>query len=243
MGDAKRGRRRWGIFARPASPDRISVLWLGIVLAAAPTWADAPEVLPSAPIMPLGGEDDRPTTAWKQFCTRLPAECAIDPSEPETFTLTAANWALIKSINLRVNETIEQVTDQVHWGVNDRWDYPDDGKGDCEDIQLLKRKLLAAAGLPRRAMRMTVVIDSKDAGHAVLTVRTDRGDFILDNETDSVLPWDKTGYEFIKREGAEGMAWIALGGEQTRIVVASRSVSRRIGPRHRTAMRRTSRPR
>jgi predicted transglutaminase-like cysteine proteinase len=214
-------------FGRIAS----ALLWLGVVLAAAPTWADGPEVLPSAPIMPLGGEDDRPTTAWNQFCSRVPAECAIDSAEPETLTLTPANWALIRSINLRVNETIQQVTDQAHWAVNDRWDYPDDGKGDCEDIQLLKRKLLAEAGLPRRAMRMTVVIDRKDAGHAVLTIRTDRGDLILDNETDSVLPWDKTGYEFIKREGSAGMAWVALGGEQNRIVVASRSVSRTIGPR------------
>ena len=41
----------------------------------------------------------------------------------------------------------------------DRWDLPTTGYGDCEDMQLLKRKLLAERGLPRRAMRMTVVIN------------------------------------------------------------------------------------
>jgi len=61
--------------------------------------------------------------------------------------------------------------------------------GDCEDYQLLKRKLLVEAGLPRRAMRMTVVIDDIDEGHALLTVRTDAGDLILDNKVDAVLPW------------------------------------------------------
>ena len=203
------------------------LLCLGIVIAAPQGRADDVPSLPSAPEMPLGGGDDRPTTAWKDFCRRLPAECLIDLDEPEILTLTQANWSLLKSVNLRVNETITPITDLAHWGVSDRWDYPDDGKGDCEDIQLLKRRLLAEAGLPRRAMRMTVVVDSKDAGHAVLTVRTDRGDLILDNESDTVLPWNKTGYEFIKREGSDGPAWVALGGERSRIVVASRSATHR----------------
>ena len=42
-----------------------------------------------------------------------------------------------------------------------------------------------------------------------------------------MLPWNKTGYEFIKREGSDVTAWVALGGEQDRIVVASRSASRK----------------
>jgi predicted transglutaminase-like cysteine proteinase len=207
-----------------------ALVCLGLAMAAPQGRADGIEVLPSAPDMPLGGDDDRPTTAWKDFCRRLPAECEIDLGEPAVLSLTPAIWSLLKSVNLRVKYTIRPVTDQVHWGVSDRWDYPDDGKGDCEDIQLLKRRLLAEAGLPRRAMRMTVVIDRKDAGHAVLTVRTDRGDLILDNETDTVLPWNRTGYEFIKRESSDAMAWVALGGDQSRIVVASRSASHRVAP-------------
>ena len=59
-------------------------------------------------------------------------------------------------------------------------------------------------GLPRRAMRMTVVIDELGEGHAVLMVRTDQGDYILDNKTSSILPWDETGYVFIKRESQSG---------------------------------------
>ena len=41
-------------------------------------------------------------------------------------------------------------------------------------------------------MRMTVAIDDRREGHAVLMVRTDRGDFILDNKTDAVVAWHKT---------------------------------------------------
>ena len=93
----------------------------------------------------------------------------------------------------------------------DRWDLAEDGQGDCEDFQLLKRTLLAEDGLPRRALRMTVVIDEQDEGHAVLMVRTDRGDFILDNKRMSVLPWAQTGYVFVKRESQNGVGWVSLG--------------------------------
>ena len=61
--------------------------------------------------------------------------------------------------------------------------------GDCEDFQLLKRRMLVERGLSRRAMRMTVVIDELGEGHAVLTVRTDRGDYILDNKTSGGVAW------------------------------------------------------
>ena len=54
---------------------------------------------------------------------------------------------------------------------------------------------------------MTVVLDEAGAGHAVLLVRTDWGDLILDNERDIVLPWKQTGYTFIKREGSDEAAW------------------------------------
>ncbi len=58
-------------------------------------------------------------------------------------------------------------------------------------------------------------------------VRSDRGDFILDNSTDAVLAWDETGYRFIKREGSEDLAWVALGDDAAPAVVTSRSVARR----------------
>jgi predicted transglutaminase-like cysteine proteinase len=182
-----------------------------------------------AGVLPAGAGDAAPTAAWTAFCKRLPDECRIDTSEPTAIALTPAVSDLIAATNLLVNTTIKPMTDRQHWGVEDRWDFPDDGFGDCEDYQLLKRKLLTDAGLPRRAMRMTVVIDAEGDGHAVLTIRTDRGDLILDNKRDAVLAWNETGYEFIKREGADTAAWVALGGEPARTVVASRSVPKARG--------------
>jgi predicted transglutaminase-like cysteine proteinase len=164
----------------------------------------------------------RPTAAAAEFCRRLPSECRVDVSEPETIPLTPQNWLMITSVNRHVNASISGVSDQEHWGVEDRWDYPDDGKGDCEDIQLLKRKLLADTGLPRRAMRMAMVIDQDGAGHAVLLIRTDRGDLILDNRRDEVLAWHGTAYTFVKREGPQAFSWLSLNFQQAKVVVANR---------------------
>jgi predicted transglutaminase-like cysteine proteinase len=198
------------------------VLSQGRLTTPAKAQAEADAFLPRAPPLAISNEVAEPTAAWMSFCERLPAECAINQSEPEAISLTPDLWQTLASINERVNTTIKPISDQQHWGVVDRWDYPDDGSGDCEDIQLLKRKLLIEAGLPRRALRMTVVLDRAWAGHAVLMVRTNRGDFILDNEQRAILAWSETGYAFIKREGAEGRTWVTLSPHPAPIVTANR---------------------
>jgi predicted transglutaminase-like cysteine proteinase len=152
----------------------------------------------------------------------MPAECAVDTTEPAVIALDPALWRTIASVNRRVNARIRPITDQAHWGVVDRWEYPDDGFGDCEDFQLLKRRMLVERGLPRRALRMTVVIDDIGEGHAVLMVRTTRGDLILDNKTNVVLPAARTGYTFVKREGQESRAWVALNGGASPVATANR---------------------
>jgi predicted transglutaminase-like cysteine proteinase len=164
----------------------------------------------------------KPIAAWVTFCQSYAAECAVDRSEPARISLTAATWATIVAVNRRVNRSVEPMTDQDHLHVADRWDLAEDGIGDCEDFQLLKRHLLAQAGLPRRAMRMTVVIDEKGEGHAVLTLITDRGDLVLDNKTSAILPWHRTGYVFIKRESQDAVAWVSLGGVTSPVTTANR---------------------
>ena len=187
------------------------------VLAVSPALAGTPSPVTKLPpdasesLRPSG--EAGPTLAWVEFCDQLPRECAINASEPDAIPLTDDTWASLQEVNTHVNQTIAAVSDQDHWGVVDRWDYPDDGLGDCEDIQLLKRKLLVERGLPQRAMRMTVVIDEMGAGHAVMMVRTDRGDLILDNKRDAVLPWRQTGYVYVKGEGADGKAWVWFGDQ------------------------------
>ena len=69
-------------------------------------------------------------------------------AEPNSIELTPQVWKTIVSVNQRVNSSIKAVTDADHWGVVDIWGFPDDGQGDCEDFQLLKRRMLAEAACP-----------------------------------------------------------------------------------------------
>ena len=128
--------------------------------------------------------------------------------------------AQLQQVNQHVNSTIFEVSDLEQYGQEDVWTLPTSGKGDCEDYVLLKRKRLAEAGLPRRAMLVTVVIDEENAGHAVLMIRTDRGDFILDNKRNAILPWSQTGYVYVKRESQYRTGWTSLGGAQTPTVAS-----------------------
>lgn len=190
--------------------------------ATLPAQAQATGAIPVATAPADASGDARAPYAWSDLCRRSPAECRVDLREADRVEMTPKLWKTILAVNSRVNREIEAVTDEEHWGVVDRWDLPEDGKGDCEDFALLKRKRLAEAGVPRRAMPMTVVIDEENAGHAVLMIRTDRGDFILDNKRNAVLPWSQTGYVYVKRESQLRTGWTSLGGAQTSTVASVR---------------------
>jgi predicted transglutaminase-like cysteine proteinase len=193
-----------------------------IALGRGQAQAQALAALPAATPRAEAAGQTRPVQAWIKLCERDPQECAVNVNQSETITLTRQAWQALVSVNAKVNATIKPLTDEDHWGVADVWSLPTDGYGDCEDYQLLKRKLLVDAGLPRRALLMTVVIDEKGEGHAVLMARTDRGDLILDNKASSVLPWHQTGYIYVKREGQDGLAWTSLGGAMSPIATANR---------------------
>ena len=199
------------------------VLALGLTLVGA-TSAKAQQSagIPVASLPIAASGEARAPYAWNDFCRRTPSECRIELREADRVEMTPKLWKTIVAINGRTNREIEPVTDEEHWGVVDRWDIPEDGKGDCEDYALLKRKRLAEAGIPRRALLMTVVIDEENAGHAVLMVRTDRGDYILDNKRNAVLPWNQTGYVYVKRESQMQVGWTSLGGAQNPTVASVR---------------------
>jgi len=209
--------------ARPFSRSTLRFAAISLVLTATASMAQAQtgSILPgvSQPVARVGAA--KPIIGWIRFCEQNPAECAVDPDEPATIDLTAKHWETLNRVNQQVNGTIKAKTDMDHWGVEDVWDFAEDRYGDCEDYQLVKRKRLVEAGFPRRALRMTVVIDEEGAGHAVMMVRTSRGDFILDNKRNAVLPWNKTGYVYIKREGDQGTAWASLGGRTSPTMTAN----------------------
>jgi predicted transglutaminase-like cysteine proteinase len=184
-------------------------------VAAIAMLADAPRVRGLDRPLYIGlGETTRAPTGWIDFCGQLPRECSGGPTEPRDVVLTTAAWKALARINNWVNQKIKPMTDLEHWGVAEKWSYPDDGYGDCEDYVLLKRRLLMEAGWPREALLITVVRDRHGDGHAVLTVKTDRGEFILDNQNPNIVLWSDTGYRFVKRQSqADPNVWVSLGDQ------------------------------
>ncbi len=158
------------------------------------------------------GDIARPPIGWVEFCVDRPSECDVSPSSPRDAVLSGKAWKELVRINRHVNESIRPMTDLEHYGVVEKWAYPDDGYGDCEDYVLLKRRMLMEAGWPREALLITVVRDRQGDGHAVLTVKTKSGEYILDNQNENVVLWSESGYRFVKRQSqSDPNVWVSLG--------------------------------
>lgn len=160
---------------------------------------------------------------WIDFCRRYHGECDSGADTALDVNLTAKAMKTIREVNAWVNRNVEPISDEDHWGLVDRWDFPADGRGDCEDFALLKRRMLIEQGFPRQALLMTVVKDENNDGHAILTVKTNHGEFVLDNLVDEVKPWNATPYRFVKRQSQENQnVWVAIGAPVEASVTASR---------------------
>ncbi len=89
---------------------------------------------------------------------------------------------------------------------------------------LLKRRTLIEHGYPESTLLITVVRDENNEGHAVLTVRTDQGDFVLDNKRREVMRWADTPYTYRQaavREESAGLDLASAAGRRA----ANRGVS------------------
>ena len=182
--------------------------------------------LPSSTFAEVGAPTSIPY-GWVDFCGRRPEECGLGKLTPRDIHLTKqalGDPRQSQRLRQRRNRADQQSRSLGHDARP--LDYPTDGKGDCKVYALFKRKQLVDAGFPRSALLMTIVRDQDGEGHAVLTVKTDRGDFVLDNLTDEILPWNETGYRFIKRQAQDDPnVWLAMAGARPASPAATDSFS------------------
>ncbi len=150
------------------------------------------------------------------FCQQFAAECKIRSRNDAPPALTKKRWSDLVTVNSYANKTVQPVTDQDYYGVEEHWTYPRTF-GDCEDYALLKRYMLMQRGWPVSSLLITVVRQPNGDGHAVLTVRTDRGDFVLDNLENEIERWDRTPYKFLKRQSVTNSgAWSSIRDSRRR---------------------------
>ncbi len=163
----------------------------------------------SEPFMATGGRTTQPVGHY-EFCRRLPDECAVRTERLHPVELTRKLWKDIVQVNHAVNTSVAPRTDYEMWGREEYWSYPET-VGDCEDYVLEKRRRLMQAGVPASNLLVTVVRQPNGDGHAVLTVETHLGDFVLDNLEPLVLPWAETNYSFLKRQSSRNSGeWVSI---------------------------------
>ncbi len=164
-----------------------------------------------------------PPVGYVDFCGRGEAECQFHGGKVETLSVTSENWDQIEQINRFVNTVIRPASDMELYGKADYWTYPKDA-GDCEDYVLLKKRYLTELGFNADELLITVVLDEHNEGHAILTVVTAQGDYVLDNRRREILRWDDTGYKFLKRQSqANSNEWVSLQKSAPQVLVSTRA--------------------
>lgn len=117
------------------------------------------------------------------------------------------------ALTREVLESIRRVNSQVNRSIRPRNDPGPDvwtlgaSSGDCEDYVLSKRYALMRAGLPSSALRMAHVRTREGIDHAILIVKTDHDDLVLDNLVADVLPLNKVSYRIVAVSSADPMVW------------------------------------
>ncbi|MGP4666423.1 transglutaminase-like cysteine peptidase [Agrobacterium pusense] len=196
--------------------NRIVFILIAFIVGA---FAQQASASPAAVMRVIGKAN--PPIGHYEFCQTYQSECQPTSLDNGPMKLTEERWKTMLDVNYTVNTTITPMTDMEIYGVEERWAYPTT-VGDCEDFVLLKRKMLMNKGFSASNLLITVVLQPNGEGHAVLTVRTDRGDFVLDNMRNKVMSWSETEYTYLKRQDTanpgrwvkiqDGRATNAVGG-------------------------------
>ena len=102
---------------------------------------------------------------------------------------SASIFKMAKDVDKMMNKK-DYIIDQKNWGKSDYWETPVEFMkygGDCEDFAIAKYVALHALGVPESRMRLAIVQDlKKNMPHAILIVYTEKGPFVLDNQSQTM---------------------------------------------------------
>ena len=136
--------------------------------------------------------------AFTQFCLKYVQEC-----KPQRLVfrggplkLTDRRWAELEYVNRTVNSSIVPERNREGLG-GEKWLLAP-ALGDCNDYAVTKRHQLIARGWPARAVLLSEVVTVSGEHHLVAVVRTDGGDWVLDNLTDRIMPWSQRPYQWVR---------------------------------------------
>lgn len=161
--------------------------------------------------MPAGVLESADRQTAEAVAPVAPAEATAPSQPPKPAFLDKSQMKLVNTLNRDVNREVQKANDFDLYGLLEFWSLPRviDGKmyGDCEDYALEKRRRLLAAGVPAEAMSMAVAVTARGESHAVLLVRFESGDWVLDNLTPWATPWGDLNYRWIERQAPGSLEW------------------------------------
>ena len=129
----------------------------------------------------------------QDLCARFSWACARGG---QASVIPSSLLPTIRQVNSSVNRSVRSIEDSRQYGVPEHWALPTRRGGDCEDFALLKMRELIEQGVPANSLLLATALDRRGGSHAVLIVRTDQGDLVLDNLTNSIRDWRSTGCGF-----------------------------------------------
>lgn len=166
-----------------------------LVPASIPSYAN----VNSAPVrMSIEGSFNAPL-GYQLFCLTNPRYCRGGGASEVVYTDQLGT--LLQNVNVSVNRAISPRADRKDvWSVGV-------SQGDCEEYALAKRLELIRGGVPASAVRIAMAKTRSGEGHAVVVVRTNAGDLVLDNLTSKIRNWDETGLRWVAIAGANARSW------------------------------------
>ncbi|WP_193335488.1 transglutaminase-like cysteine peptidase [Devosia beringensis] len=148
--------------------------------------------------MVLEGSFDAPL-GYQLFCLTNPRHCRGGGASEVNYTDRLGE--MLQRVNSTINGVIRprnEAKDVWSIGVS---------QGDCEEYALAKRAELVRLGLPASAVRIAMAKTRSGQGHAVVVVRTNAGDLVLDNLRAQVSNWDETDLRWVAMASSNGRAW------------------------------------
>ena len=160
-------------------------------------------------------------TATRRPATALsaPAKVTAPTPEPDRVTFRSAAWRTVEQVNDDVNARLRPADDWRAFGEENHWALPfEEGlrpQGNCKHFALEKQHALIAAGVPKDALSVAIVRTDQGQNHAVLLVRTDKGDYVLDNLTPWINQWHQTRYTWVERQAwGKALIWADMGSRR-----------------------------
>lgn len=157
-------------------------------------------MLASLPVSQAVAGSGRSPLGYQLMCREHPEECR--GGGKAKVTMTNQLMSTLKKINGSVNRSIRPRKDPGPdvWSVSV-------SSGDCEDYVLAKRRALIKAGVPSSSLRIAYVKTRQGVGHAILVVKTNGKDLVLDNLTQTIKPLSQTGYRIVSMSGSNPRKW------------------------------------